>query len=257
MIVEYHRPTSLDEALRLLARTEIKTKPLGGGTVLNRPSDETLSVVDLQTLGLDEILKQGNTLTIGSRVTLQGFLEYPQIPHALMESIRLETSFNLRQMATVAGTLVSADGRSPFATVMLALDAMLEWRSLAGDQQIGLGELFLTREEQLAGKLITWIRIPLNVRIAFEYVARTPADRPIMCVAVAQWPSGRTRVALGGMGVAPLLAMDGPEADGAEIAAYNAYSQAGDEWASAEYRQKMAEVLTLRCLAKLSEVHNA
>ena len=80
-------------------------------------------------------------------------------------------------------------------------------------------------------------------------IARTPADRPIVCVAAARWPSGRTRLALGGFGAAPTLAMDGPEDSGAQIAAASAYSQAGDEWASAEYRSEAAGILALRCLA--------
>jgi hypothetical protein len=78
------------------------------------------------------------------------------------------------------------------------------------------------------------------VRLAYEYVARTPADWPLVCAGVAAWPSGRTRVALGGFGEAPWLAMDGPTAHGAEFAAADAYSQAGDAWATAEYRREMA-----------------
>ena len=76
-----------------------------------------------------------------------------------------------------------------------------------------------------------------------KYIARTPADQPIVCAAVAQWNSGRTRLALGGWGSSPILAMDGPDSEGIEFAARNAYSLAEDEWASAEYRQEMAGVL--------------
>lgn len=251
MIIEYYRPTSLEEALKLLARKGIRTVPLGGGTVLNRPSSEALAVVDLQALGLGEITRQGNILSIGCSVTLQRLMDYPEIPSALAKAIRHETSYNLRQVATVAGTLVAADGRSPFAVAMLALEAVIICRDLSGERHFGLGEMLLTRQELLPGRLITQIRIPLNARLAYEYVARTPADRPIVSVAVAQWPSGRTRVALGGTGEAPQLAMDGPEMGGAAVAARTAYSQAGDEWASAEYREAMAQILTNRCLAHM------
>ena len=95
--------------------------------------------------------------------------------------------------------------------------------------------------------------LPLNVQLAYEYIARTPADLPIICAAVARWPSGRTRVILGGTGEAPVLAMDGPESGGEEISVADAYSHAGDEWASAEYRQEMAQVLVKRCLSKMEE----
>jgi hypothetical protein len=43
-------------------------------------------------------------------------------------------------------------------------------------------------------------------------------------------------------------------ADGAGIiqTVQDAYSQAGDEWASAEYRQEIAAVLARRCLEQVS-----
>ena len=89
------------------------------------------------------------------------------------------------------------------------------------------------------------------MRLAYEYVARTPADLPIVCAAVAVWPSGRTRVVLGGYGEEPVLAMDGPDGGGAEIAAKDAYSHSEDQWATTEYRQEMAKVLVNRGLVNL------
>jgi CO/xanthine dehydrogenase FAD-binding subunit len=65
---------------------------------------------------------------------------------------------------------------------------------------------------------------------------------------VARWASGRTRLALGGYGKIPTLAMDGTEADGIDSAARNAFHEANDEWASAEYRLDVAATLAKRCL---------
>lgn len=48
-----------------------------------------------------------------------------------------------------------------------------------------------------------------------------------------------------------MLAMDGTEADGLETAAGNAYHEANDEWASAEYRMDVAATLARRCLEKI------
>jgi CO/xanthine dehydrogenase FAD-binding subunit len=249
MISEYHRPKTLDEATRLLSKPD--TRPLGGGTALNRPSPERFAVVDLQALGLDKIHKSGNKLEIGATATLQALLDSAHIPPALQETIRLETTYNLRQMATVAGTLVACDGRSTFATAMLALDAKLTMISNQSSV-IGLGDLLPFRADNLRDKLITKIVIPLNVKLAFESVARTPADKPIVCAALAQWPSGRTRLGLGGCGNSPLLAMDGNEPGGVEAAARNAFAEAGDEWASAVYRSEMAAVLAKRCLKQVA-----
>ena len=263
MIVEYHRPTLLEDALTLLARPEPFTVPLGGGSALNRPSPQPMAVVDLQALGLNFIQQQGSTLVIGATLTLQAFqeslntqrLSNSDLAVTLQKAITHEATYNLRQVATIAGTLVAADGRSPFTTAMLALDAQLTIRpgeeSSGNPQAISLGDILPLRSERLQRRLITQVTIPVKVRLAYEFVARSPADRPIVCASVAVWPSGRTRVVLGGHGQAPILAFDGPEADGAEIAARSAFSQAGDEWASAEYRQDIAGLLTRRCLQQL------
>jgi CO/xanthine dehydrogenase FAD-binding subunit len=254
MIVEYHRPETLEEALALLARPGIASRPLGGGTAIDRFGNEPMAVVDLQRLGLNDIRERGNWLDLGATVTLESLLGAPRLPEAFYEAIRLEASHNLRQVATVAGTLVAADGRSPFATVLYALDATaqtLPGREGNEREAISLGDLLPFRREVLDGRLIAQVTIPMNAALSYAYVARTPADRPIVCAAAARWPSGRTRVVLGGYGTAPLLAMDGPEDAGAETAAREAYSGAGDEWASAEYRVEVAGILVQRCIEDL------
>lgn len=253
MIIEYHRPNTLEEALSLLARSGVKTLPLGGGTRLNQPSQERFAVVDLQALGLNMLEQRGNTLALGAMLTLQALLENQGIAPALEVAIRQEASYNLRQAASLAGTLVSADGRSPFATALLALDAELELRSAAiPSEWVSLGDLLPMRRERLSGRLVTSIMLSANARLAYESVARTPVDLPIVCAALAQWPSGRVRLALGGFGDAPVLAFDGPEAGGLEVAARDVYNAANDEWASAEYRREVAATLAKRCLLSVT-----
>jgi len=256
MIIEYHRPESLEETLALLSRLEPRTYALGGGTVLNRPNPEQFAAVDLQALGLNKIHKSGKNLEIGATVSLQALHDHPTLPAVLRRSLDREANFNLRQAATVAGTLVACDGRSAFATVLLALDAKLTLQP--NDEEITLGNLLPQRAEFLAGKLITKIAIPLQPQVTYESVARTPADRPLVCVALARWPSGRTRLTLGGWGKSPLLALDGNEpaegprkGEGVKAAAWDAFAEAADEWASAEYRAATAAVLVKRCLERI------
>jgi len=245
MITVYHRPQTLDEALTLLSRPD--ARPLGGGTLLSQPGPEPIQVVDLQSLGLNTINKKGGELIVGATTTLQTLFESNECPHGLKTAIKFEAPLNLRNSATVAGTLVSGDGRSTFTTALLALDAKIDIRTSRTDARgSNIGEYLLTRP---AGLIIS-IAIPLQ-KFAFESVSRTPADKPIVCAAMAQWSSGRTRLALGGYGKTPLLAMDGTEADGFETAARNAYHQAADEWASAEYRMDVAATLARRCIEAL------
>ena len=247
MITAYHRPKTLDEALALL--TQPNRTPLGGGTLLSKSTIDSVEAVDLQALSLDSVKKSGNNLEIGATVTLQQLLESEHCPHALKVALKLEAPLNLRNAATAAGTLVSCDGRSTFTTIFLALDAKLDIRRSADESEVlNIGEFLPLRPRGL----ITSITIPLNIKLAFEYVSRTPADKPIVCAALAGWNSGRTRLALGGHGKSPLLAMDGTEAEGIETAARNAFHEATDEYASAEYRMDVAATLAKRCLENIS-----
>ena len=81
---------------------------------------------------------------------------------------------------------IAADGRSPLATAFLALDGVLDVMG-AGKavEQIGLGDLLPVRSEKLRGRLVTRVALPLNARLAYESVARTPADLPIVCAATS------------------------------------------------------------------------
>lgn len=250
MILEYHRPETLDKALVLLLRDNPRTVPLGGGTTLSQKGGEAVAVVDLQALGLDFMRIEGNMLEAGAMVRMHGLASNPQIQPALSQAITKEFSSNLREMTTVGGAVVSCDGRSPFLTALLALDAKMIW--LPGDNDHSLGNYLPVRRSWDGGKLILSVKMPVNVKLSVESVARTPADRPILIGALCRWPSGRTRVALGGFGPIPALVLDGSDAIGAEMAARNTYLHAGDEWASAEYRSQVAYDL-IRQLCESSE----
>ncbi len=254
MIKTYHRPKTLEEALSLLARPD--TLPLGGGTLVNSPAfkDKDIAVVDLQSLGLDTVQATGHTLEIGATVTLQRLLSESGLPPGLLQAIKLEAPLNLRNQATVAGALVAADGRSTFATALLAMDAKIEKAILVNSKieyrVSNIGDFLPLKSPGLVTKTI----LPTNANFAFETVSRTPADKPIVCAALCQWPGGRTRLALGGWGKSPLLAMDGLEPDGLDSAARNAYHEAADDFASAEYRMDAAATLAKRCLQMINSL---
>jgi CO/xanthine dehydrogenase FAD-binding subunit len=256
MIVEYHRPKTLREALTLLAREAPISYPMGGGTVLNQESSNEYAVVDLQALDLGTIAAKGNFLLIGATVTLQQLCKFKGLAAEVIKAIELEATYNIRQMATIAGKLVTAGGRSSLLTALLAMDAAIEVQILGEKTKtIKIGEWLPLRNQSGIKGLITSVSIPTNTKFAYEAIARTPADLPIVCAAISQWNSGRTRLALGGWGKVPIIAMDGPEADGIQAASKNAYSTAQDQWASAEYRQEMAGVLSGRLLQNIQQ-HN-
>lgn len=256
MIVEYHRPDSIEKALKLLARDQPDSLVLAGGTSLIQTvtrSDTPVALIDIQCLPISEIKKEGQQWHIGAGVTLQSLYNQKEFPLEIHKSLEIEAGANQRQVATVAGSIISCSGRSSFVTALLALDSQLLWHSPSTPAEIvqPLGEFLALRDvytHQTSGKLMVSINFSTNVKLAFHSVARTPLDLPVVCVALARWPSGRTRLALGGFGLTPILALDGPGFEGIALAARSAYQAAGDEWASAEYRARMAEVIAERLL---------
>lgn len=247
MILDYHRPDSLEEAVRLLQRA----RPLGGGSVLTPNRRGLHGVIDLARLGLDRVQVGERQIEIGAAARLQALLG-ADLPAAMQDAIRLQAGWNLRNQATLAGTIVASDGRSPLMAVLLAMGASLQLEP--GSQAIELDSYLDQRPQD---HLITMIRLPTAEQLAYEQVSRSPADRPQVCVAAAR-VGGALRVALGGFGERPLLIGDGWEPDEAAAgraaeAAEAAYADAEDVWASGEYRAAAARALARRTVAQLAD----
>jgi CO/xanthine dehydrogenase FAD-binding subunit len=246
MIVEYHRPKTIDETLTLLERPGLPTYPLGGGTYLSLHTNESCAVVDLQSLGLSTLEKQGNMFILGAAASLQGLCEWSELSPELKAVASREKSINLRRKATVAGTLVTADESSPMVTALLALDAHMTWAP--GDETISLGDWLPIRNKWTKAKLIINVAVSSQANLLYEAVSRTPGDRPIVIAAIGRWPSGRTRVAIGGFGTAPILVLDGPDAAGAEDAIKIAHSQYIKPGKDQEYQLEITKTLVHRLL---------
>ena len=249
--LEYYRPQTLDEALERLNQGV----PLAGGTRLTPHLRGIGGLVDLQDLGLDRIDATEAALVFGGTATLQGLVDNAaQLPEDLVKVAKLEAGWNIRNKATVAGTIVTGDGRSPLLTVLLAMGAELEFAP--GTGTASLEEVFARGADRTGGKLITAIHAANPGRLRFTQVARSAADRPLVCVAVAAARAEpEVRVALGGFGAYPQLLSSDETSDAQEVAelARATYADAGDPWASAEYRSSAAATLVARLL---TEVHS-
>lgn len=249
MISKYYRPDSVKKAVKILTKHMNDVKPLGGGTQLSRQQGNIFGVVDLQAVGLDTIRFDTRQISVGAAARLDALLSHPKVDPEIKRAIRLDASENIRNIATLGGWLVSSDGRSAFSTILLTLDTVLAWEP--DSVKVRMGDWLPAREAQSPGVLLTeatWSTLP---KLVFEFVARSPKDRPTLIVAAARWDSGRTRIAIGGFGEAPIIAMDGPESQGADIASREACFEAEDAWASAEYRREVAPKLAVRCLERI------
>lgn len=247
--MRYLRPETVEEAVKLLS----EGVPLAGGTTL-APRRRTLNaVIDLDRLGLDQIEINDANVAMGAGTKLQTLLE-PELdlPAEFKRVCRLEAAWNLRNMASVAGTIMSADGRSPLLVVFLALGTVV---SIHGeDTDVPLNEVLDQRAEDREPFLIERINFQQPARLSFEYVARAPADRPLVSAAAAlSVDENRTRVAIGGFGARPLL-LEGDSEGSPEqwqALANESYADAGDAFASAEYRSEVVSILVARVVKEV------
>lgn len=262
---EYHKPTDVSAALMLLRRKSPPTVPLAGGTWLNPRLGQEVqagAVVDLSALGLDGIEREPDTLRLGPMATLAEVIR-DDICHSLASGILARTAkrdatVNVRNVATVGGTVVVAPADSEFILALLALAAELAVRS-NGTTSLSLARFLSARP---AG-LVTQVRIHLPLRAVggLARVTRTPADHPIVAaVAVIAEDQDAVRIALGGVAMQPLLIELEPAALGpsgrieAATAAVDRAIDDSEPWqdfrGTAEYRREMGTLMAKRALAQ-------
>jgi len=249
--MEYLRPKTIDEAIGLLSRGI----PLAGGTQLASQRHALDVVIDLQALGLDWLSEQDGVLKVGAMTRLQQLLTSEiSLPAALREACRYEAAWNIRNQATLGGVLMGADGRSALLTVLAALDP--EVKLAPGDERMRIDEFLERRQSAIPPFILLEVSFDLPGCVAYDYVARAPMDRPLVCAAATRIKrSGDDvlRIALGGYGERPYswqLDWEEPKPDSmlsaASKSANGIYQSAGDDFASAAYRSEIAGILTRR-----------
>lgn len=246
MTIQYHRPNSMEEALQLLSQKNPPAVALSGGTYLSRHIASEVALVDLQNLGLNQIVRDGNLLRVGATTTLEELLAYEESPQALKEALQRDATLNMRNAATVAGSICVGTGRSAVLAVLMAMDARLVWQP--GEKQMNLGEYLTLKENSAMPGLITEILIPLQGQAQMAAIGRSPLDPPFLIVALTTWPSGRARLVLGGKVKTPILAMDGIGAGDCLAAGRYASAHLANAWASEDYLQDVTGVLIQRLL---------
>ena len=273
---EYHRANTVEEAVALLRRETPATAVVSGGTSLVGEAPEGVeAVVDIAPLGLDQIVldQERNLLSLGALVTHQmlvegaGDLARTPLFEILQTGARAMSGLNIRNRATLAGAIVTADGASPLVTCLLACDAELTVHTDEA-RTVPLSGFLSYRQRILGeGALITDIHLPIaspDIRFAYERVARTPRDYPIVCAvarcAIKDGILGSVKIAVGGVAATPtrLAGLEfGLEKktlvetlDRELPPAIAALTPPGDWLGSAEYRREMAGVLVRRAVLR-------
>jgi CO/xanthine dehydrogenase FAD-binding subunit len=257
-LTEYHQPSNLDEAIKLLRRPQVRTVPLAGGTQLVPSAAHDIeAVVDLSGLNLSYIKSTNQGIAIGATTTLQQIIKDEFVrgyaDGVLVKAILDSASLNTRNAASIAGSIVGAAGNSPLLTTLLALDALLIVR---GERE---QEVPVANWGAQHGILILQINLPAlaaHTHLAYEKVARTPADLPIVCAAaratIDQYRLTNVRLALGGVAGKPIVIEQAKCTieQAAQLAAIS-IDPSSDYFATAEYRREMAAVLIKRALKSL------
>jgi CO/xanthine dehydrogenase FAD-binding subunit len=276
-LAEYHKPTTLDEALKLLRRTRIKTVPVAGGTrLVPEAARDVRAVVDLSALGLSYIQtsevsptapssgvlrKNFGSLAIGATTKLQAIADHEAArayaDGVLVEAILDSASRNTREAASLAGSIVAAPGNSPLFTALLALDAYLIVRGARGTREDEIALPYWTPQPRSLILRVTLPALQASTRAAYEKVARTPADLPIVCVAaratVADQQLRDIRLALGGVAEKPIvITQPAGSIDHLAQLAVSAITPSDDYFATADYRREMIGVLVKRALSSLN-----
>jgi CO/xanthine dehydrogenase FAD-binding subunit len=257
-LTEYHKPETIEEALKLLRRTSVKTVPLAGGTSLvPSAAPDVEAVVDLSALGLSYV----KGLSIGATTPLQTLIDHADLrtyaDGVLAAAILDSASRQTREGASIAGSIVSAAGNSPLFTALLALDARLLVRTGRSTREEEVKLPYWTAQPRALILQITLPTLDEATHAAYEKVARTPADLPIICVAaratIEHDQLRDIRLALGGVGEKPIVITQ-PAGSIEELAqlAVATVTPADDYFATADYRREMIGVLTKRVLSSLT-----
>jgi CO/xanthine dehydrogenase FAD-binding subunit len=240
-LLEYHWVEDIDDALLLLARTDIRTVPLAGGTYLLGLEDDSIqAVVDLRDLGLAYISEDAQGIHIGAMTTLQTMVDSPLLKDfatGIVARAALASSFSrlIRNSATVGGTLATGvASQADLLTVLTVMDAEVVLRS-GSKSQINLsggsaehpglalsGVTYKGKQERRVpysalnaqrkpNELIMEVIIPRPVfscAASFMRIGRTLTDVALLnAAALVEMNDGvyrQVRLALGGVNMEPL-----------------------------------------------------
>jgi len=257
--VEYARPASLQEALRLLAENDGARALAGGQTLINVMKARAASpdvLVDLQDLedlrGIE--LGSDGTLELGAMTTyadIIGSAEARARP-ILGEVCAQIADVQVRNRGTVGGNVCSNDPTNHLPPLLVAIGATMTILGAGGERNVPAAEFFLGVYMTAVGpgELLTTISVPPGKHDGF---ASVPIGRDGTCIVnVAASLNGKARLAIGCVDAVPVLVQ--PEAtdeDSVREAVRGAnLDPPNDVHASADYRRHLAEVLSVRAVAQ-------
>jgi len=275
--LEYVRPASLDEALRILRDREGEAKILSGGYSLVpliklRLAQPSL-LVDIQAVdGLDGIARTEDDWRIGGRATHRRILEHAGLAgeHPVIADAAAGIGDRqVRNWGTIGGSCAHADPSADWPAVVMALRGSFVCQSASGSRVLearGFFEgPFQTAIE--ATEVMTEVRIPhaaANQGSAYVKLERRAGDFATVAVAAVLALGADGRIASAGLGLtavgdaafaatdaeASLVGAIPDEAafQAAATAAAAASTPVSDSHGPADYKRAMVREITVRAL---------
>lgn len=169
-IPEYTAPATLADALHIKKERGADARVIAGGTdLILRMRDKVLSpavLLDLRRVSLDTISLTGDTMHLGTCVTLSQLLASADIARlfpALSAACREFAGPPIRNRATLGGNIVNASPAADLVPPLMAYDANIVLTSSAGERVMPLVEFFTGPGQTVlqADEILTGIRLAL------------------------------------------------------------------------------------------------
>jgi carbon-monoxide dehydrogenase medium subunit len=280
--LDYVRPGSLDEALRILSEREGEAKLLSGGysliPLIKLRLAQPALLVDMRAIsGLDGITETDDHLVVGARATHRQIAEAPVIAAKYPGLVELAKGIGdpqVRNWGTIGGSIAHADPASDWPAMLLAVSARIVCQGGNGTREIGARDFFLdtftTAIEPT--EVLTEIRIGrrgAGTGGAYSKLERKVGDFATAGVAARVSLDASGTITGAGIGVTGVsgspyaaseaeqtLAGKRPSEDvfrAAGAAAAGASDPVSDVRGPAEYKRAMVAELTVRALRRATE----
>ena len=257
--VEYARPASVEEAVRLLSEHDGARALAGGQTIINVMKARAASpdmLIDLNSLGELKGIDLGadGMLSIGAMVTNSEVMASAEARARpiIGEVCAQIADVQVRNRGTIGCNLCSNDPTNHLPPLMVALGATMHITGQNGERSVPAEEFFLGVYMTAAGpgELLTKITVTPGKSDGFAAVSIGKDGTCIVNAAASV--NGGARVAIGCVDAVPvLLNTDSAEEDAVRGAVQQANLEPpADVHASAAYRRHLAEVVAVRAVAQ-------
>ncbi len=248
-IRDYKRAESLEEAWQLNQKKP--NRVIGGMIWLKMETINVGTAIDLSGLGLDTIEETEEGFSIGAMVTLRQLETHPRLDAythgAVKEALRHIVGVQLRNLATVGGSIYSRFGFSDVLTLFLAMDCSVEL------YKGGIVPLREYAERPYDRDIL--VRLIVKKEAAeffYQSVRNSQTDIPVLTCAAARLQDGRFRFAVGARPLKAVL-FEIPAAPAQQLAedVRQQVVTGSNMRGSAAYRRHLTGVLVRRAAQEL------